>query len=189
MIVGAVMSSACRCGSSLYKLMLNLTDSVNWPLSLQAEWLDALRAAFRSAKSGSTSHDRDRVTRNAATRLSFVAGRSTAPLALAQISSGHLSRAPPPRRISSHCQRRTLTRYAPTFQIVFDGHRDHSPTDAGDSQIPMARFGDGALPPRGCLPWRFSNAGPLSARRQPSVKGRHPKIFTEAAIRALALAA
>jgi hypothetical protein len=36
----------------------------------------------------------------------------------------------------------------------------------------------GALPTRGFLPWRFSNAGPVSARRQASAKGRHPKTFT-----------
>ena len=40
----------------------------------------------------------------------------------------------------------------------------------------------GVLPTRGFLPWRFSNAGPASARRQASMKGRHPKTFTEAAV-------
>jgi hypothetical protein len=30
------------------------------------------------------------------------------------------------------------------------------------------------------LPWRFSNAGSISARSRASVKGRHPKTFTKA---------
>src|SRR5208282_641430 len=98
--------------------------------------------AFRSANSGSTHHDRDRLTRGAATWLSFAAGRSTAPLPLAQRSSGRLSRAPPPRKISSHDRQRIPHRYALSFEIVFDGHCDHSPTDAGDSQIPIARAAD-----------------------------------------------
>jgi len=42
-----------------------------------------MAANFRSTKSGSIRHDRNRVSRHAATRLSFAAGRSTAPLALA----------------------------------------------------------------------------------------------------------
>jgi protein-S-isoprenylcysteine O-methyltransferase Ste14 len=41
----------------------------------------------------------------------------------------------------------------------------------------------GALPTRGFLPWRFSNAGPVSARRQASAKGRHPKTFTNCDLR------
>ena len=41
----------------------------------------------------------------------------------------------------------------------------------------------GALPTRGFLPWRFSNAGPASARRQAPMKGRHPKTFTKADLR------
>ena len=48
----------------------------------------------------------------------------------------------PPRTISSHDRQRTPHRYALSFEIVFDGHCDHSPTDAGDSQIPMARAAD-----------------------------------------------
>jgi hypothetical protein len=31
--------------------------------------------------------------------------------------------------------------YALFFQIVFDGHGDHSPKDAGDAQIPIDRGG------------------------------------------------
>jgi hypothetical protein len=88
-----------------------------------------------------TPHDQDRLTRNAATRLSFAADRSTAPLALAQWSSGRLSRARPPRKTSSHCRQTTPLRRPLSVEIVFDGHCDHSPTAAGDSQIPIARGG------------------------------------------------
>ena len=59
-----------------------------------------------------------------------------------KISSGQLSRARPPRTISSHDRQRTPHRYALSFEIVFNGHCDHSPTDAGDSQIPIARAAD-----------------------------------------------
>src|SRR5208283_4459850 len=47
-----------------------------------------------------------------------------------------------PRKISSHDRQRIPHRYALSFEIVFDGHCDHSPTDAGDSQIPIARAAD-----------------------------------------------
>jgi hypothetical protein len=42
--------------------------------------------------------------------------------------------------------------------------------------------GIGALPTRGFLLWRHSDAGPRPERRQASGNGRHPKPFTGAAI-------
>jgi len=55
-----------------------------------------------------------------------------------------------------------------------DRRRDPAPKHTHSSQRRI-----GALLTRGFLPWRFSNAGPVSARRQVSVKGRHPKTSYE----------
>ena len=59
--------------------------------------------------------------------------------------------------------RERFPRYTLSFEIIFDSHSDRSTTDASDSQIPIGRSGGDALPTRGFLPWRFSNAGPVSA--------------------------
>ena len=88
-----------------------------------------------------TRHDRDRVIRNAATRLSFAASPSSAPLACARRPSGRLARTRPPRKTSSHRRRGTPLGYAPSVEIAFDGHRDHPPTAVDDSQIPIAPAG------------------------------------------------
>ncbi len=42
-------------------------------------------------------------------------------------------RARPQPKISSRGRQRTPLGYALSFEIVFDGHRHRSPTDAGDS--------------------------------------------------------
>ena len=50
-----------------------------------------------------------------------------------------------------------------SFEIIFDSRSGRSTTDANNSQIPIGRGGGDALPTRGFLPWRFSNAGSVSA--------------------------
>jgi len=87
------------------------------------------------------------------------------------------------RTISSHDRQRTPHRYALSFEIVFDGHCDHSPTDAGDSQIPIARAAD-RRPSDSRFPSlevfeRRPRLGPTAA----SAKGRHPKTFTQPDVR------
>ena len=54
---------------------------------------------------------------------------------------GRLARTRPPRKTSSHRRRGTPLGYAPSVEIAFDGHRDHPPTAADDSQIPIAPAG------------------------------------------------
>ena len=138
--------------------------------------------AFRSANSGSTHHDRDRLIRGAATRLSFAAGRSTAPLPLAQRSSGQLSRAG--RREQYHPmtgkEHPIATLYPSKSSLMVIATTRQQTLATLKSPWRVRRIG--ALPTRGFLPCRFSNAGPVSARRQASAKGRHPKTFTEADI-------
>ena len=56
-----------------------------------------------------------------------------------------------------------------------DRRCDRSQTDARGHQIPIGHLGDiDALPTRGFVPWRLSDAGPVPARRQWSLPGRHP---------------
>jgi hypothetical protein len=86
----------------------------------------------------------------------------------------------PPQRLPAPS---TPRRYAQSFEIGCNGSYA-SPTDPGNAQIPIARSGNGALPTRGFLLWRFSDAGPAAKRWQASVKGRHPKTFTIADFRA-----
>src|SRR5208283_710492 len=120
----------------------------------------------------------------AGTRLSFAVDRSTAPLALAQLSFGRLSRARPPRKTSSQRRQTTPLGRPLSFQIVFDGHCDHSSTAAGDSQIPIAR-GGGWAPFRPAVSFfgGFRTPAPRVARRQAFGTGRHPKPFTGAEVR------
>src|SRR5205807_5052079 len=46
----------------------------------------------------------------------------------------------------------------------------------------IGRSGGDGLPTRGFLPWRFSNAGLVFGGQQWSMKGRHPKTFTQTTV-------
>ena len=83
----------------------------------------------------------------------------------------------------SRRQRQTLPCNAQSVKTPLCRCSDRSEAHARTRQIPIGHLGDiNALPTRGFVPWRLSNAGRIQARRHSSAKSRHPKPFTAADI-------
>jgi len=132
-------------------------------------------------KSGSIHHDGDRITHCDATPLVLATGRSPASAVFVRSRSTNLSRSTAPPRTHSRNRRRTLPWIVPRLATTFERRSNYSASSVRGPRIPIDRAYDiDALPTRGFLLWRLSNAGHFPAWRRSTVVGRHPKPFTEA---------
>ena len=135
-------------------------------------------------KSGSIHHDGDRITHCDATPLVLATGRSPASAVFVRSRSTNLSRSTAPPRTHSRNRRRTLPWIVPRLATTFERRSNYSASSVRGPRIPIDRAYDiDALPTRGFLLWRLSNAGHFPAWRRSTVVGRHPKPFTKADIR------
>ena len=132
-------------------------------------------------KSGSIHHDGDRITHCDATPLVLATGRSPASAVFVRSRSTNLSRSTAPPRTHSRNRRRTLPWIVPRLATTFERRSNYSASSVRGPRIPIDRAYDiDALPTRGFLLWRLSNAGHFPAWRRSTVVGRHPKPFTKA---------
>ena len=133
-------------------------------------------------KSGSIHHDGDRITHCDATPLVLATGRSPASAVFVRSRSTNLSRSTAPPRTHSRNRRRTLPWIVPRLATTFERRSNYSASSVRGPRIPIDRAYDiDALPTRGFLLWRLSNAGHFPAWRRSTVVGRHPKPFTKPA--------